>query len=94
MQNEGIEADNIIKLRNSINVEAKAGGSVDVNSGASLVSRKVTYPHTLKDFLQDFSIYDKHSQVNNEFNQLNLLDDMCHVKNLERCNFQEPNMDR
>ena len=67
---------------------------VSVTSAAPFVSPKTTYPHSLKDFLQDFSIYDKNFQVTNEFNQLNLLDDICHVKNFERCSFQEPHLDR
>ena len=57
-------------------------------------STKNSHPHILKDFLQTFATQDKQFQINNEFNQLNLLDDMYHVTKFERCNFQEPNFDR
>ena len=67
---------------------------MSVNCGSRIRSKETTYPHVLKDFLQDFSTYDKQFEINNEFNQLNLLDDVHHVKTFLRCNFQEPDMDR
>jgi hypothetical protein len=57
-------------------------------------SKNKSHPHILKDFLQNFTTQDKQFQINNEFNQLNLMDDMYHVTKFDRCNFQEPNHDR
>ena len=57
-------------------------------------SKKNRHPHILKDFLQTFATQDKQFQIKNEFNELNLLDDMYHVTKFERCNFQEPDLDR
>ena len=57
-------------------------------------SSKFSYPHILKDVLQDFSAQDQQFEINQEFNRLNLLDDEYHVRKFDKCKFQKPNMDR
>ena len=54
----------------------------------------LAHPHSLKDFLQSFSAYDKRLEISNEFNRLELEDDNHHVKVFERCLNQNPEMDR
>ena len=57
-------------------------------------SSKFSYPHILKDVLQDFSAQDQQFEINQEFNRLILLDDEYHVRKFDKCKFQKPNMDR
>ena len=57
-------------------------------------SSKTSYPHILKDVLQDFSAQDQQFEINQEFNRLILLDDEHHVRKFDKCKFQKSNMDR
>ena len=57
-------------------------------------SSKTSYPHILKDVLQDFSAQDQQFEINQEFNRLILLDDEYHVRKFDKCKFQKSNMDR
>ena len=57
-------------------------------------SSKTSYPHILKDVLQDFSGQNQQFEINQEFNRLILLDDEYHVRKFDKCKFQKPNMDR
>ena len=57
-------------------------------------SSKASYPHILKDVLQDFSAQDQQFEINQEFNRLILLDDEHHVRKFDKCKFQKSNMDR
>ena len=57
-------------------------------------SSKTSYPHILKDVLQDFSAQNQQFEINQEFNRLILLDDEYHVRKFDKCKFQKPNMDR
>ena len=50
------------------------------NDKSYSLNKKIAYPHDLTDFLQDTSIYDIKFQLNNEFDQLVLLDDTCHIQ--------------
>ena len=54
----------------------------------------LAHPHSLKDFLQSFSAYDKRLEISNEFSRLELEDDTHHVKVFESCRNQIPEMDR
>ena len=58
------------------------------------LSSKTSYPHILKDVLQNFSVQDQQFEINQEFNRLILLDDEYHVRKFDKCKFQKPNMDR
>ena len=83
-----------LRPRNTVTNYAIESIEMSSHYGSQNGAKETTYPHVLKDFLQDFTTYDKQFEINNEFNQLNLLDDIHHIKNFVRCNLQDPDMDR
>ena len=58
------------------------------------IRSKFAHPHSLKDFLQSFSSYDKRLEISNEFNKLELEDSTHYAKEYEICQNQNPKMDR
>ena len=90
-QDSGIEMENVRDFMSGSG-QIQLQGNDPAND--LLSNKQISYPHPLKAFLQDFSIYDEQFNIPNEFNQLNLLDDMCHVKRLARAINDDPDMNR
>ena len=78
----GISASSSIKSTPS-SIQSTPSGTL--NKKRHRKQSKLGCPHSLKDFLQSFSSYEKRLEISNEFNKLELEDDTHHLKEFEIC---------
>ena len=83
-----------ISASSSIRSTPRSTPSGTLDKKRHMKQSKLGCPHSLKDFLQSFSSYDKRLEISNEFNKLELEDNQHHLKEFEICQNQNYEMNR